>query len=139
MGSRNLTKRDIHDLTFPVRLHVSGYSSRSVRRTSQGAAYGQVGPDLYLMSTAHACRIACASPEARWAEPWPVRIVVRMESSQEWLVRDALRDICGDAGYVLDATGRLGTLDLACVWDAHLLLRHVPRISLAGSRIRPRQ
>ena len=139
MGSRNLTKRDIHELTFPVRLEVTGYAERSVRRTAQGAPFGKIGPILYLMSTAHACRIACASPEARWAAPWPVRIVVRMESSQEWPVRDALRGICGDQGYALDFTGRLGTLDFACVWDAHLLLRHVPRIALAGNRIRPRQ
>lgn len=139
MGSRNPTKRDILEDRFSIRLAISGYLSRQVRRTAQGADHGVLGRHLYLSSTGHACRLACASPEATWHGPWPVRIVLRMDRSQEWFVRDALRSICGDAGYVLDATGRIAHLDMACVWDAHLLLRYVPRGGLSGDRTRERR
>ena len=139
MGRRNPTKRDIFELRYPVRLSVSGYALRTVRRTAQGAPHDVLGGHLYLTNTAHACRLACASPEAVWHGPWPVRLVLRMQTSQEWLVRDALRDICGDQGYVIELTGRLGTIDLACVWDAHLLLRYVPKVGLSPDRTRERR
>ena len=139
MGGRTLTKRDIFELTYPVRLTISHYPDRAVRRTSHGARWDVLGSHLYLMTTAHACRLACACPEAEWIEPWPVRIVIRMDTSQERMVRDALRGICGDAGYLMDATGLEAKMQFGNVWDAHLLLRAVPRIGLTGNRIRLRQ
>ena len=138
MGSRNLTKRDIFEMSYPVRLAVTDYAPRAVRRTSHRAAHDVLGHHLYMMSIAHACRFACAAPEAIWQGRWPVRVVLAMERKHEWLVRDALRAICGDAGYVLEIVGYSGTLDLDCVWDAQLLARALPQIGLAGNRIRRR-
>ena len=138
MGSRNLTTHELIELNYPVRLTVRGYNRASLRRTAGGRRFEIVGGCVYMTSTAHACRFAAACPEAIWEPPWPVRLSLRMDGRHEWTVRDALRGICGDQGYVM-ASDRLGTIHLYSVWDAHLLVRSVTRVGLAGSRVPPKR
>ena len=84
---------------------------------------------LYLTSLGHASGLVCACPDMQLDATWPLRLTLAFEAKQEWLVRDALREIVGDAGYVMERAGHhrgdapAWHLDLHTVWDGVQFMR----------------
>jgi hypothetical protein len=150
MGARNPTKTDICEHRFPVRLCVEapdGYGNpveRALRRVTGGQPYGRIGRHLYLSRLAHAAGFVCACPAATLYGEWPLRIVLAFEVTQEMLIRDALRPVVGDMGYVLERVGRERAgrpgwhLHMRCVWDAVQFMRARHPGLIVGDRWRDR-
>ena len=107
MGAKNPTKTDLLEHNFPIRLRVSASNTHhdpiepAMRRVLGRQAFGYIPGTLYLTSLSHASGFVCACPGASLNGDWPLRITLAFESTQEMLVRDALKPIVGDAGYIL--------------------------------------
>lgn len=137
MGTRNLNRRERADLDYPVQLlieplvHGPDLVGQALRRTAGGQPYLHFHGILYLPGVPFACRFVTACPEARLRPDWPVRLTLRFGDTQEHLVREALRQIVGDQGYVLEdhQPWRLG---LRCPWDALMFVRAGTPAQLAG-------
>ena len=146
MGQRNPTRRELMEHAFPVRLAIAVPQGedqrvgRALRRVLGRQAHGRMGTMLYLTSLAHASGFVCACPDLQLAAHWPLRLTISFEAEQEWLVRDALREIVGDAGYVMARAGhhRGGApawhLGLHTVWDGVQFMRMAHPARLLAER-----
>ena len=146
MGQRNPTRRELLEHAFPVRLSVrvpSGQDhriDRALRRVLGWQAHGRLGSMLYLTSLGHASGFVCACPDMQLDATWPLRLTLAFEAKQEWLVRDALREIVGDAGYAMERAGhhRGGApawhLGLHTVWDGVQFMRMAHPARLVAER-----
>ena len=111
MGQRNPTRRELLEHAFPVRLSVrvpSGQDhriDRALRRVLGSQAHGRLGSMLYRSWLDHASGCVWACPEMQLDATWPLRLTLAFDMKQEWLVRDALREIVGDAGYAMERAG----------------------------------
>lgn len=135
MGMKNPTKTDLLEHNFPVRLTVATKNDcadpiePALRRVIGRQAYGRLGQRLYLSSLTHATGFVCACPAASMHGHWPLRVTLAFENKQEMLVRDALKPIVGDAGYILGradhhrADRPAWHLEMRCVWDAVQFMR----------------
>jgi hypothetical protein len=146
MGQRNPTRRELLEHTFPVRLAVrvpqgqEHHIDRALRRVLGWQAHGRLGSTLYLTSLGHASGFVCACPDIQLDGTWPLRLTLAFEAKQEWLVRDALRQIVDDAGYEMERAGhhRGGApawhLGLHTVWDAVQFMRMAHPARLVAER-----
>ena len=152
MGHRNPTRHELLEHVFPVRLEVaapSGHADpvpRALRRVLGQGAHGLMGSRVYLATLAQASAFVCACPEAPLSPEsnWPVRLTPCFEIAQEGLVRDALRVVVGDTGYVLAQAGHHRAdrpawhLGLRSVWDGVQFMRMAQPAQLVAERWRGR-